>query len=343
MRPNTLSLGARQIGAGSPCFVLAGVAAAHGGSPETALRMLDASFKMGADGIVFQVFRADLLAVRRHPGRKDLERLEIPAKEWRRVLAAARGSGLAVVIEAFDSPSLELAAECGADGVQIHTTDMENPTLIRTAAGLARPILFATGGVPPEAVRDALDLAGGVPAGLLHGLETFPTAVEEIRFRDLGDWKERYRVPVGFLDHTDGGSAFALVAPALAAAHGADLVEKHFTLDRREKGFDYQSSVSPEDFYRMVELLRQAERASGDGLPAATEGAVRYHRDVARSIVAGGLIPRGEVLTAGMLAFKRTDPRFDAGFSPRESDRVIGRRAARPIQADETIREDMLE
>ena len=53
------------------------------------------------------------------------------------------------------------------------------------------------------------------------------------------------------------------MAPALAVAWGADLVEKHFTLDRSEKGYDYQSSLSPEDFYRMVELLRQAERAAG--------------------------------------------------------------------------------
>jgi len=343
MRPGTLSLGARPVGAGSPCLVLAGVAAAHGGSADTALRMIEAAFKIGADGIAFQAFRADLLAVRRHPERKALEHLELTPRDWRRVLEAAKGSGLAVVVEAFDLPSLDLAAECGADGLQIHTTDMENPALIRAAAGLGRPVLFATGAVPPEAVREALDLAGGVPAALLHGLETFPTPVEELRFRDIEAWRERYRVPVGFLDHTDGGSAFALVAPALAAAHGADLVEKHFTLDRREKGFDYQASVSPEDFYRMVELLRQAERASGDGLPAASEGRLRYRRAMARSIVAGSLIPRGEVLTAGMLSYKRTDPRFDAGFAPRESDRVIGRRAARPIQADETIREDMLE
>jgi sialic acid synthase SpsE len=150
-------------------------------------------------------------------------------------------------------------------------------------------------------------------------------------------------VPVGFLDHTDGGSAFALVAPALAVGYGADLVEKHFTLDRSEKGFDYQSSLNPEDFYRMVELLRQAERAAGDGPAAESEGSKRYHRVMARSIVAGKLIPRGEVLTREMLAFKRTDVRFEPGFPPRSADRVIGRRAARPIQADETIREDMLQ
>ena len=72
-------------------------------------------------------------------------------------------------------------------------------------------------------------------------------------------------MPVGLLDATDGGSAFALLAPALAVAQGADFVEKRFTLDRSQKGPDYESALSPEDFYRMAELLRQAERAQGDG------------------------------------------------------------------------------
>jgi len=341
MRPSTLSLGSRQVGAGHPCFVLGGAGAAHGGSGDTALRMIEAAFKMGADGISFQIFRADLLAVRRHPGRKGLDQIELPARDWRRVLKAAKASGLAVVAETFDAPSLDLAAEATVDALQIHTTDIENPDFIRAVGAVGRPVLLAAGGVPAEDVAAALDFVGGAPAALLHGIETFPTAVEEIRFRDIEVWKERYRVPVGFLDHTDGSSAFALVAPALAAAHGADLVEKHFTLDRHEKGLEYQSSLSPEDFYRMVELLRQAERAAGDG--AGVEGSARYRRGVARSIVAGTLIPRGEVLTASMLAFKRTDARLDAGFSPRESHRVIGRRARRPIQADETIREDMLD
>jgi N,N'-diacetyllegionaminate synthase len=246
-------------------------------------------------------------------------------------------------VEAFDEASLALAAEEGADAFKVHSTDMENPEFIRAVAATGKPMLFATGGVPEEAVREALAIVGGAPVILLHGFQTFPTPVEEIRFRDLATWKERYRVPVGFLDHTDGGSAFALVAPALAVAWGANLVEKHFTLDRSEKGFDYQSSLSPEDFYRMVELLRQAERAVGDAPAAESEGARRYHRTMARSIVAGALIKRGDVLTREMLAYKRTDVRFEPGFPPREADRVIGRRASRPIQADETIREDMLE
>jgi sialic acid synthase SpsE len=343
MRPPTFALGSRTIGEGQPCFVLAEVASAHGGEVDRALKMLESAFKMGADGIKFQLFRSDLLVVRRHPGRKDFDQIELTEKEWRKVLREAKASGLTVLVEPFDIPSLRLAQDEAADGFKVHSTDMENPEFIRAVGAAGRPVMFATGGVPEDAVREALELAGAVPVGLLHGFQTFPTPIEEIRFRELASWKERYRVPIGFLDHTDGGSAFALVAPALAISYGADLVEKHFTLDRSEKGFDYQSSLSPEDFYRMVELLRQAERAQGDGPAAASDGAKRYHRLMARSIVAGQLIPRGEVLTADMLAFKRTDVRFEPGYPPRESHRVIGRRATRPIQADETIREEMLE
>ncbi len=343
MRPASFTIGNRPIGEGAPCFVLAEVASAHDGSADKALRMLEAAFKMGADGIKFQLFKSELLVVRRHPGRKDFDQIELQARDWRRILRDARASGLAVLVEAFDRPSLELAAEVGADAFKVHTTDMENPEFIRAVGGAGKPVLFATGGVPEDAVGEAIDLAGGVPVALLHGFQTFPTPIEEVRYRDLVRWKERFRVPVGFLDHTDGGSAFALVAPALAVAYGADLVEKHFTLDRSEKGYDYQSSLNPEDFYRMVELLRQAERAKGDGPAAASDGARRYHRMMARSIVAAALIPRGAVLEAGMLAFKRTDVHFEPGFAPREAHRVIGRRAARPIQADETIRDEMLE
>lgn len=343
MRPPTLRLGAREIGEGRPCFVLAEVASAHGGDVEVALRMLDAAFKMGADGIKFQLFRAELLVVRRHPAWKDFAQIELDFKDWRRVLRQARASGLTLLVEAFDRPSLELAAEEQADGFKVHTTDMENPDFVRAVGALGKPVLFATGGVPEAAVREALDGVGACPVGLLHGFQTFPTPVEEIRFRELAAWKERYRVPVGFLDHTDGASAFALVAPALAVAYGADLVEKHFTLDRSQKGYDYQSSLNPEEFYRMVELLRQAEQARGDGAMGDSEGARRYHRMMARSIVAAQLIPRGSVVTAEMLAFKRTNPSLEPGLPPRAAAQLIGRRAARPIQADETLREELLE
>jgi sialic acid synthase SpsE len=338
-----LELGARTVGEGQPCFVLACVGQAHGGSADAALRMIEAAFKMGADGIVFDVFRSEHVVVRRHPERGSLDEVELRPRDWKRVLGEATASGLAVVVEALDAPSLELAAEAEVHGFQVHGSDMENPEFIRAVGACGRPVLLAVGGVPDAAVREATDALVGAPAGIVHGFPAAPAPPEELCFRGIEAWKERYRLPVGFLDLTDGGSAFALVAPAVASARGADFVEKPFTLDRSRKGHDYRPSLSPEDFYRMVELLRQAELAAGETPRGESDGAVRSRQRVARSIVAGALIPRGEVLTAPMLAYKRTDARYEPGFAPREAHRVIGRRAARPIQADETIREDMLE
>ena len=148
MRPPTFALGSRTIGEGQPCFVLAEVASAHGGEADRALKMLESAFKMGADGIKFQLFRAELLVVRRHPKRRDFETIELPERAWRRILRAARTSGLTLFVEAFDAPSLALGIEEGADAFKIHTTDMENPDFVRLVGSTGRPVFFATGGVP---------------------------------------------------------------------------------------------------------------------------------------------------------------------------------------------------
>lgn len=344
MRTTTLRIGSREVGDGAPCFVLAEVASAHGGSVDEALRMLDAAFKMGADGIKFQLFRAERLVVHRHPGRKEFEQIELSEKEWPKVLSQAKQSGLSLFAECFDLPSLDMAREAGVDAYKVHTTDMENPEFIRAVVECGKPVFFATGGVAEGALRDALAIVGSRPFGLLHGIQTFPTPVEEIRFREIVAMKERYGVPVGFLDHTDGGNLFALVAPALSVAYGADLVEKHFTMDRSLRGFDYHSSLNPEDFYRMVEMIRSAERARGDAKESKdTSAADGYHRRMGRFIVARTLIARGEVITREKLDFKRTDPAKEPGLSPREADRIVGRRAKHPVEADATIREEMVD
>jgi sialic acid synthase SpsE len=337
MKAGTLALGGRQIGEGQPCLVLAHVGTSHEGDVDTALRLIEAAFQAGADAIVFPVFRVTDLLARRHPERRELEAAELTSREWRKVLEAAKASGLAVVAETFDIASRDLAAETGVDAFQAHATDLDHPTLLRALAAADRPVLVGAGGAGDGPLREALEAAGRKAALVVAPLAA-PAAAEELRLAEIGTLRERHRVPVGLLDATDGGSAFALLAPSLAAAHGADFVEKRLTLDRSRKGRDWAAALSPEDFYRMVELLRLAERARGDGELLAPRGAAR-----GRSIVAAALIGRGDVLTAEMLRFKRTDERFERGLAPAESHRVIGRRAARPIQADETIREDMLE
>src|SRR3989442_3539926 len=106
MRKAALALGTRTLGEGQPCLVIAQVASAHEGSADTALRMIEAAFKMGADAIAFQVFRAESLLVRRHPRRKDLEAVELTDKEWRPGVAGVKGSRLRLPATDFTATHL---------------------------------------------------------------------------------------------------------------------------------------------------------------------------------------------------------------------------------------------
>ena len=340
MKAATLGIGGRQLGEGQPCLVVAHVGTSHEGKADVARRLIDAAFQAGADAILFPVFRASELVARRHPERQELEAAELKPREWQKVLEAAKASGLLVVAEAFDTASRDVAAEAGVDAFQTHPTDLDHPDLVRALAAVGRPLLLGAGTGEDPLVREALEQCGAGTA-LVVGPLTAPAAPEELRLADLAARRERYRVPVGLFDATDGASAFALVAPALAAALGADLVEKKLTLDRSRKGRDAAAALAPEEFYRMVELLRQAERARGDAFGQEAASPTRAARG--RSIVAASLIGRGDVLTAERLLYKRTDERSPRGLAPAEAHRIIGRRAARPIQADETIKEDMLE
>ncbi len=340
MSPAPFSLAGRLLGEGQPCLVVAHVGQAHEGSAERALRLIEAAFQAGADAIAFSVYRTDEIVVRRHPERRELAQLELADADWRRVLEAARASGLAVIVEAHDLVSRDLALEANVDALQSHPGDADHPALLHALAASDRPLLLAAGGAGQPLLPATLDAASSAAAVLL-GPAAAPAPVEELRLGEIATLRERLRVSVGLLDPTDGGSAFALVVPALAAAAGAALVEKRLVLDRAHRGRDGAAALSPEEFYRMVELLRQSERARGEGGGASPRGSGASGRG--RSIVAAGLIGRGEVLSADRLRFKRADERLGRGLAPCEAQRVIGRRAARPIQADEVIREEMLE
>jgi sialic acid synthase SpsE len=339
MKAATLAIGGRLVGEGQPCLVAAHVGTAHGGDPEQARRLIDAAFQAGADAIVFPVFRAGELVSRRHPERRELEAAELEPAQWRGVLEAAKGSGLLVVAEPSDSASRDLCLESGVDALQAHPLELDHPELLRALARCGRPLLLGAGGGDDALVRAALPSCGESTALVLTP-PTAPAAPEELRLAGLPAFRERHGVPVGFFDQSDGASAFALIAPALAAAHGACLVEKRLILDRSRKGRDDAAALAPEEFYRMVELLRQAERARGEAFASEARDPERAR---GRVVVAAALIARGDVLTAERLGYKRTGERAGRGLAPSEAHRVIGRRAARPIQADETIKEDMLE
>ena len=140
-------------------------------------------------------------------------------------------------------------------------------------------------------------------------------------------------------DHVDGGSELALIVPVAAVAFGANVIEKHITHDRNLKGVDFESALGPEGLKRMVQDLRDVEKAFGSPAVRPLSGAeADYRQSAKKRTVARNTLEKGEKITRDNIAFKRSDE----GVYPDESQSLIGRTVNTKVEKNEAITWDRI-
>ena len=202
--------------------------------------------------------------------------------------------------------------------------------LIRIAQ-TGRDIILSTGMAEIEEIEAAVKALRENGAGeisLLHCNTEYPTPMEDVNLRAMLTLKEKFSVRVGYSDHTKG-----IEVPIAAAAMGAEIIEKHFTLDHNMEGPDHKASLEPDELKAMVEGIRNIEKALGNGIKTASRSE-KKNMDIARkSIVARRKIAKGETLTEDNLAVKRPGN----GISPMKWYEILGTKAVRDFEEDEMI------
>ncbi|MBP7320586.1 MAG: N-acetylneuraminate synthase family protein, partial [Lachnospiraceae bacterium] len=168
---------------------------------------------------------------------------------------------------------------------------------------------------------------------LLQCNTEYPTPYSDVNLRAMKTMQEEFRVPVGYSDHTQG-IAMSLAAVAL----GAQVIEKHFTLDRQMEGPDHKASLIPEELEELVMGIRQIELGLGSGIKIPSESEKKNITAARKSIVAGKDIHKGELFSVDNLAVKRPG----SGLSPMKWNQVLGQRANRDYKADELL-DDIIE
>jgi N,N'-diacetyllegionaminate synthase len=181
-----------------------------------------------------------------------------------------------------------------------------------------------------EAALDILQLAGTPLDSItvLHCNTGYPTPMTDVNLQAMLTIRDTFGVQVGYSDHTLG-----VEVAIAAAALGATVIEKHFTLDRNLPGPDHQASIEPAELKAMVTAIRNIETALGDGIKRLTPSEARNKPIVRKSLVASQAIKVGEVFTAENIATKRPG----TGISPMRWDEVLGKTAKRDFLADELI------
>jgi N,N'-diacetyllegionaminate synthase len=333
-----VEIGGRGIGDGAPPFLIAEAGVNHNGSPETALRLVEAAAVAGADAVKFQTFSAEALATARAPlaeyqrqrsasgsQLEMLRALELPREALRAARDRAVELGITFLSTPFDLPSVQLLADLGVPAYKVGSGDLTNLILLRAVAERGRPLIVSTGMATlaeVEAAVAAVRAAGDPPLILLHCTSAYPAAAADANLRAMATLRERFGVPVGYSDHTLG------VATAIAAvALGAAVVEKHLTLDRSLPGPDHAASLEPPEFTEMAAALRETFAALGDGRKQPRRGEADTTFVARRSLVAARAVKAGAPIAAGDIDARRPA----GGISPMRLDEVVGRRAARDL------------
>ncbi len=313
-------------------FVIAEMACAHDGSVEDAEQIAAGAASAGADAIQLQFFRTDSVVTPAHEAFPVLKKIELTDDQWTKIYNSARKSGISVFACTYDLPSVDLALKLGVDGIKLNSSDLSNTDLLRAVGESAIPLTMGTGASTFEEITTALETistAGGEKVVLMHGVQNFPTRIEDLNMARMGILREMYSMPVGYHDHTDAFDPFSRVVDLVAVGMGAAVIEKHITLDRSRKGTDHQAALEPQEFREFVALIQKAVTARGTSVSRPfSESDMAYRKFQKKSIVASVDIAEGEVITGEKVSFLRNR---EPGLSPLEAGSVINRKAARKI------------
>ncbi|HOD72463.1 MAG TPA: N-acetylneuraminate synthase [Deltaproteobacteria bacterium] len=331
-------------------FIIAEAGVNHNGSLETAKALVRQAGMAGADAVKFQTFRADALAAeglekawyqKKTSNAEEsqlsmLRRLELGVEEHRELVRFCRSQRIMFLSTPFDEQSADLLESLGVPMLKIGSGELTNLPFLRHVARKRKPMIISTGMANLGEVEEALEVvlsAGNREITLLHCVTEYPAPPKEVNLRAMQTLHRAFGFPVGYSDHTEG-----IEIAVAAAALGASVIEKHFTLDRSAEGPDHRSSLDPPMFADMVRAIRNVEDAMGDGRKRPAPCEIKNIPMARRSVVALGAISKGRVITRDLLAIKRPGD----GIAPRDMDKIVGLKARRSIPAHKAITWDDL-
>lgn len=333
----------------SNVFIVAELSANHNGSLETAKETIRAMKASGADAVKLQTYTPDTITLDCDnefftlkqgtvwDGKKfyDLYAEAMTPWEWHEELfLLARSLGLEVFSSPFDKSAVDFLEALNPYAYKIASFEITDTPLIEYAAKKGRPMIISTGVASLSDIELAIETckkADNDDITLLKCTSSYPAPLEEMNLSTIADMKSRFGCKVGLSDHS-----MSIAAPVAAVALGAQVIEKHFILDRGMGGADSSFSLEPSEFADMVKAVRDAEKLVGKTTYELSEKG-KKSREFARSLFVAEDVKEGEELTEKNIRSVR--PGF--GLHPKHISEIIGRKAARNLKKGEPLAWEM--
>ena len=338
----------RIIGRHQPCFIVAEVGNNHQGRLDMALEMIRQAARCGVDGVKFQKRDSEALLTtegRNAPynGKNSFGRtygehrdaLELDIEEMAQCKRLAEDLGLVFFASTWDEVSLSQMEALDVELLKISSADLVDLPMLRQAGETGLPVIISTGmsGYPEIDMAVSLLRRYHDDLAILHCNSSYPCPEEQIGLPVIRQLWERYGQPVGYSGHEQG-----LGPSVAAAAMGACVIERHFTLDRTLPGTDHRVSLDPHGLGQLVTMVREVEKALCVREKRVFPSEVCSAKKLRKSIVFARDLPAGHVLTTADITVKCPG----TGLSPIHWDGVIGSTLLAKARFEEQLSWDMI-
>ena len=331
-----IKIGDIDVGYGEKTFIIAEAGLNHDGDFSLAKKLVEKAAESGADAVKFQIFKTEEFISGDAEYFDLFKSLEFKMEEWTELANLADKLGIIFSASVFDEESADFLADAGSPVYKIASGDLNHHTLLSYISKKNLPVILSTGMATLDEIDESLNniySSGNKQVALMHCVSLYPTEYGDANLNLINNLKQLFNIPVGFSDHTIGN-----LIPSLAVAKGADLIEKHFTVDKNLPGPDHKLSIDPAEFKDMVEKIRITESAMGDGVKVVTDNEKQIKKMGRRSITAVDNINKGEKISMDKIKILRPG----TGIEPKYIDSIIGKKVKENVKKNQTINWDVI-
>lgn len=302
---------------GEKPYIIAEIGFNHGGDLDLAIEMMKSAAACGVDAVKFQTYKASDISLKSSPHYGSVESGELNYEQHKKLFLAAKNLGVTFLSTPFSIEAVDLLEKVGVDAYKVASMDLTNTDLLEYIGKKQKPIILSTGMSTIDEIDEAYHAilkTGNTNIALLHCMSDYPTKNSDANLAMMSTLKEKYRIPVGYSDHTLG-----TVVPLMSISMGAHIVEKHFTTNKKLEGPDHKISADPSEMKQIVQGAEEIVKIFGT--PNLEERPDRkYHLSYRRSYHANKNIKKGTKIDETLIKLVRPGN----GLSIKNKKSIVG-------------------
>lgn len=340
-----ITINNKVIGDGNPTYIIAEIGSNYNGSLETAEEMIKIASEAGVDAVKFQIFKekglypkdagkVDYLQMNKSINQLVIEN-EVPNEYHKTLLDLCNKYNTTYLCTPTDEDLVDYLDSIGVSAFKIASYSLTHYPLLKHVAKKNKPIILSTGSSYIHEIAKAVEVIHGTGNNqlmLMQCVSQYPANINSTNLNVIPNMKKMFNIPIGMSDH----SRDPFAVPYASTAIGANLIEKHYTIDRSQDGPDHSFAIEPNELVEMTNGIRLVEKAMGDGVKTVTEDEIEMRKFAHRSIFATTDINPGQEISYHNTAILRPGKK-KRGIDPIDYEKVLGAKAINKIQEGQSV------